>query len=49
MKDFTNSTKMQTGHNFPRTSVAVPSHQRAMPMKKSKMPSVPTIPPKSGC
>lgn len=35
MKGFTNSTKMQVGHNFPApSSVMVPAHTRAMPMRQ---------------
>lgn len=39
MKGFTDSTKMQSGHNFTRTSVSVPSHQRAMPAKRAMPPT----------
>lgn len=42
MKGFTDSTKMQSGHNFTRTSVTVPSHTRAMPTRQAPS-SDPTI------
>lgn len=45
MKGFNNSTKMQMGHNFQRSSVMVPAHQRAMPMKKVAQPTTMSDPP----
>lgn len=50
MKGFTNSTKMQMGHNFPSpTSVMVPAHQRAMPAKAAPAMQTPlaVTPPSS--
>lgn len=41
MQGFKNSTKMIPGHNFARTSITVPAHVRAMPVRKGPtMPSV---------